>query len=82
MALVRVQVLIDEEENEALTIEARRLGVSRSEVVRRHLRPLSAPAEVPEDDPFFKLIGMLEDEAATDLSVHHDTYLYGGEMRP
>jgi metal-responsive CopG/Arc/MetJ family transcriptional regulator len=79
MALVRVQVLIDDEENEALSCEARRLGVSRSEVVRRALRPLAArEAEERETDPFFATIGMLAGEKATDLSMHHDDYLYRG----
>lgn len=78
MALVRVQVLIQEEENAALEREARRLRVSKSEVVRRSLRPLVEPCG---EDPLLAMVGALVDEEATDLSERHDTYIYGREMR-
>lgn len=89
MALVRMQILLEEDERRAVEDEARRLGVSMSEVIRRRLRPLAVGEECnaydegewpPKDDPFFALIGFVEDETADDISIHHDTYLYGGEI--
>lgn len=73
MALVRVQVLIDEEENVALEREARRLRVSKSEVVRRSLRPLVGPCE---EDPMLALIGFLPPGGPPDVGRNHDHYLY------
>ena len=73
MSLVRVQVLIEEEENEALSREARRLRVSKSEVVRRSLRPLVKP---PEEDPILQLIGFLPPGGPLDVGRNHDHYLY------
>lgn len=60
--LVRMQVLLGREEREALEDEARRRGVSMSEVVRqavRMLREESAPYDSHsiEDDPLWGLIG-------------------------
>jgi hypothetical protein len=73
---VRVQVLLGSEENEALCAEARRLGVSKSEVVRRALREL-CEIETNPDDPLFSIIGMVKGPGPGDVSVRHDDYLYG-----
>ncbi len=73
---VRVQILLSEEEDDAIECEARKLGISKSEVVRRQIRPLVA---VPEDwvSPFEDLIGMFKsDEGPTDMGSNHDGYLY------
>lgn len=90
MALVRMQILLEEGERRAVEDEARRLGISMSEVIRRHLRPLALAEEreayddewPPKDDPFFALIGKFESspDEPNDGSIHHDTYLYGGEL--
>lgn len=73
MTLVRVQVLIEEEENAALVREARRLRVSKSEVVRRSLRPLVEPCG---EDPLLALIGFLPPGGPPDVGRNHDHYLY------
>jgi hypothetical protein len=77
--MVRVQILLTEEENALLRSEARRERISLSEVVRRRLRVIPANSE-PANDPFFKMIGSMTGEVVTDLSTHHDTYVYGGEL--
>lgn len=79
MALVRVQVLLEEADVAALEREARRLRLSRSEVVRRSLRAFAGPCE---EDPFPAMVGVMDGETATDLAQRHDTYIYGGEVRP
>ncbi len=75
MALVRVQVLIEEEENAALVREARRLRVSKSEVVRRSLRPLVEPCG---EDPFFAMIGTMppSGDGEKDVARRHDEFIY------
>ena len=80
MSLVRIQVLLSEAENAAVRLEARRERVSVSEIIRRQVRPLVKDELADEGDSFFKMIGSVPDESATDLSTHHDTYLYGSEF--
>jgi hypothetical protein len=88
VSLVRMQILLEEDERRAVEEEARRLGISMSEVIRRQVRPLALAEEPagydgewpPKGDPFFALIGFVEGEGANDISIHHDTYLYGGEI--
>jgi hypothetical protein len=79
--LVRLQLLLRREEREVLEDEARRLGISMSEVVRRALRGLAEEqAEYDanrEDDPFFKIIGIAEGYGDRLASVSIDDELYG-----
>jgi hypothetical protein len=85
MTMVRLQVLLTPDENTAVRLEALKRHVSISEVVRERLQTLVPQAMSDEEywnDPLFKTIGMAyssEDEP-DDGSVHHDTYLYGGEL--
>ena len=79
MSLVRIQVLLTEEERSAVRLEAKRQRVSVSEIIRRQVRPLVKDEFADESDSFFKMIGSVSGECATDLSTRHDTYLYGGE---
>ena len=72
---VRVQVLLSQDEDDALEAEARRLGISKSEVVRRCVRPLVSAAE-PWVSPFEDLIGIIKDDGPTDMGRNHDDYLY------
>ena len=81
MDTVRVQVLLGSQEHEALCAEARRLGVSKSEVVRRALREL-CEVETNPDDPLFSIIGIAEAETATDVSTRYKEYLYGPLVAP
>ena len=72
---VRVQILLSQDEDDAIEAEARRLGISKSEVVRRCVRPL---VKVPERwvSPFEDLIGIIKDDGPTDMGRNHDDYLY------
>ena len=86
MGRINVQISLDEEEYSAVQRQAERLGVSPSEAIRCQLRELfdeTAPGTEGNDDadPFFEMIGLLEDETLTDLSTRHDSYLYGAELR-
>lgn len=72
---VRVQILLSQDEDDAIEAEARRLGISKSEVVRRCVRPLVSAAE-PWVSPFEDLIGIIKDDGPTDMGRNHDDYLY------
>lgn len=76
MKTVRVQVLLSEEEDNAIESEARRLRISKSEVVRRSIRPL-VPCPEGWVSPFEDLIGIMKDDGGvTDMARNHDHYLY------
>ena len=77
---VRVQVLLSQDEDDALEAEARRLGISKSEVVRRCVRPL---VKVPDSwvSPYEDLIGIIKDGRSTDMGLNHDDYLYQAARR-
>ena len=72
---VRVQILLSQDEDDAIEAEARRLGISKSEVVRRCVRPL---VKVPEPwvSPYEDLIGIIKDGGPTEMGRNHDDYLY------
>ena len=72
---VRVQILLSQDEDDAIEAEARRLGISKSEVVRRCVRPL-VKVPGPWVSPFEDLIGIIKDDGPTDMGRNHDDYLY------
>jgi len=75
MSTVRVQILLSQDEDDAIESEARRLGISKSEVVRRCVSPLVKATEVWAS-PFEDLIGIIKDEGPADMGRNHDDYLY------
>ena len=79
MALVRIQLLVEEEDNEALAAEAAFRGVSRSECVRQMIRR-TVNGPVDEEDSFLSFTFGVASEGPTHISTKHDTYIYGGEI--
>lgn len=75
MGTVRVQIVLSADEDAAIESEARRLGISKSEVIRRCVRPLVKASE-PWVSPFEDLIGVIKDDGPTDTGRNHDEYLY------
>jgi hypothetical protein len=70
----RTTILLPEDLYRAAGREARSLGVSLGELIRRRLaRPSSEP---PAQEAFFTRRPWTAD-APTDLSAEHDRYLYG-----
>ena len=55
--MIRTQISLSEEEYEAAKHEARRLGISLAELMRRALRPL-LPAD--ESKPWMRYAGFIE----------------------
>ncbi|MGH2633427.1 MAG: ribbon-helix-helix protein, CopG family [Tepidiformaceae bacterium] len=81
--MIRTQVLLSEQDLAAVRCEAKRLGISMSEVIRRQLQPLKDESVTDGEDPFLALEGFLgsEPDGATDVSANVDHYLYGGPKR-
>ncbi len=78
MELERVQILLRPSEREAVRAEARRLGLSVSEVIRRALEPLVKANCGSGDDRFASIVGLIDDpDLPTDLSENVKHYLYG-----
>jgi hypothetical protein len=70
----RTTILLPEELYRAAGREARSLGVSLGELIRRRLA--TAPGQPPKQEAFFSRQPW-SGETPADLSVHHDRYLYG-----
>lgn len=78
MSMRRTQVLLSEDQYQALKEEGRLTGQSISAVVRAcisdHLRQR-------QSDPLLDMVGSIsaeDDPAPDDLAERHDEYLYGG----
>lgn len=73
--MVRMEVRFSPDEMASITAKARRLGISKSEVVRRCLRSFVDVTE-PWVSPYEDLIGIIKDGRPTDTGRNHDDYLY------
>jgi hypothetical protein len=71
--MIRTQVSLSEEEYEAAKREARRLGISLAELLRRSLRPL-LPAD--ESKPWMRYAGLIE-SGDPSSSQKIDDVIYG-----
>jgi hypothetical protein len=71
----RLQIMIEEELDEALTQQARKEGVSKAALIRRYVRERLRPLPRIEEDPLWDLVGMVEsnDEYGS-MSVNEVVY--------
>jgi Ribbon-helix-helix protein, copG family len=73
--LKRVQLMLDEELDQAVAREALLQRISRSEVVRRILREKLLPPPPPrEEDPLWELVGMVEGEPDDSQRINEVVY--------
>ena len=78
--LRRKQIYLDEESDRALKRLALTSKISEAEHIRRAVKKYIAKqkGKIAEEDPLQKLIGLCDEpDGPTDVSVHHDKYLYG-----
>jgi len=69
----RLQIYIDEEMDDALGVEAARLGTSKAELIRRYVAKL-LPARSRRADPIDEIVGLYTDvEPVDDI----DEVIYG-----
>ena len=71
--MIRTQVSLTEEEYEAAKEEARRLGISFAELLRRSLRQI---LPVDQTKPWMRYAGMIE-SGDPEASQHIDDIVYG-----
>jgi hypothetical protein len=69
----RLQIMIEEELDEALERQARKERTSKAPLIRRYVGERLKPLPPIEDDPLWKLVGSVDVEPVDDI----DTYLYG-----
>lgn len=70
--LRRVQLMLDEELDDALEREARAARVSKSALARRYLRERLRPLPPLEEDPLWQFVGGSPDVEP----AHHDDVVY------
>jgi len=54
----RLQIMIDEDLDEALAAQAVREGTSKAALIRRHVRHALRALPPPKDDPLWKMAGV------------------------
>ena len=75
MAMKRLQIMIEPELDAALAREARREGLSKAALIRRYVRIGLQPLPPLEEDPLWKLVGMVEGEPGASAGI--DDVVYG-----
>jgi len=75
----RLQIMIEEELDDALAQQAAREGVSKAALIRRYVGERLRPVPPLEEDPLWELVGIAGDaEPVADI----DDFLYGPNARP
>jgi Ribbon-helix-helix protein, copG family len=73
----RLQIMIDEDLDEALERQARDERTSKAALIRRYVRERLKPLPTVNEDPLWQLVGDLDVEPVDDI----DEYLYGPSAR-
>jgi Ribbon-helix-helix protein, copG family len=71
----RLQIMIDEDLDEALARQAREEGTSKAALIRRYVRERIKPLPPIEEDPLWEIKGMVQGGPDDSLSV--DDVVYG-----
>ncbi|MEO8134145.1 MAG: CopG family transcriptional regulator [Betaproteobacteria bacterium] len=73
--MTRVQILLSEEQDRRLEALARRLGVSKSTLVREGVESVLLRREAGNSDPLLELVGQAGPITRKDVSRRHDAVL-------
>lgn len=71
----RLQIMIEQELDDALQVQAIRERTSKAALIRRYVRERIEPLPPIEEDPLWDLVGMAE--GGPDWSASIDEELYG-----
>jgi Ribbon-helix-helix protein, copG family len=74
LPMKRLQIMIEEELDEALEHQARQEGTSKAALIRRYVARELKPLPPIEEDPLWELVGM--DEGQPDDSASVDDVVY------
>jgi hypothetical protein len=75
----RLQIMIEEELDDALARQAAEEGVSKAALIRRYVGERLRPLPPLEEDPLWELVGMLEGSGTDSRDI--DEVVYGGKTR-
>ena len=75
MIMTRVQILLSEEQDRRLEALARRLGASKSTLVREGVESVLQRREAGTADALLELVGQAGRAGRRDVSRRHDAYL-------
>ncbi len=73
----RLQIMIDQELDDALALRAREEGVSKAALIRRYVRENVRPLPPLEEDPLWQIVGMFK--GRPDDSARIDEVVYDRE---
>jgi hypothetical protein len=79
--MTRVQILLSEEQDRRLEALARRLGASKSTLVREGVESMLQRREAGTADALLDLVGQAGRAGRRDISLRHDTVLAGAKRR-
>ena len=74
-SMKRLQIMIEEELDEALANAARKEGVSKAALIRRYVARELKPLPPLHEDPLWELVGMDEGQPDDSISVDDVVYL-------
>jgi len=72
----RLQIMIEEELDDALAAQAEREGVSKAALIRRYVGERLRPLPPLDADPLSEIVGMIKDGSPDD-SARIDEVVYG-----
>ena len=70
----RLQIMIEEELDEALAQQARKERVSKAALIRRYVREQLQPLPPIQEDPLWELVGMFQGEPDDSRSIDEVVY--------
>lgn len=70
----RLQIMIDEDLDEALARQAREEGTSKAALIRRYVRERIKPLPPIQEDPIWAFLGMGEGNPRDSVSVNDVVY--------
>ena len=73
--MARVQILLSEDQNRRLEALARRLGASKSTLMREGVESVLQRREAGTSDALLELVGHAGEVGRKDVSRRHDAYL-------
>jgi Ribbon-helix-helix protein, copG family len=77
-SMKRLQIMIEEDLDEALERQARKEGTSKAALIRRYVAERLKPLPPIEEDPLWQLVGSSDADPVSDI----DEYLYGRSAKP
>jgi hypothetical protein len=80
MSVKRLQIMIEQDLDDALELQAREERTSKAALIRRYVRERLGPKAFPplHEDPLWKFVGGSDAEPVDDI----DDFLYGPNAKP